>query len=100
MPTRWQLDKVICNLYSIFSILGSPSEPCCINHVVFVCSPLVLVIDQNSTRGPFRSLFLYSWLTFLGFIDAMSQSWVALVLGSRMLAFQQKLVQLKLYLKA
>ena len=63
-------------------------------------SPLLLPCDKNTARGPSRFKFLHASHIHPNCLDVIRQSWSASVLGRGMRAFQQKLVRLKLCLKA
>ncbi|KAH9750075.1 reverse transcriptase domain-containing protein [Citrus sinensis] len=93
-----RLDRVVCN--ARWSAFFSVSRVSHLNRTASDHSPLLLSWDRDSIRGPSRFKFLHVWLKHPGLIDIVRHSWNAPVVGAGMRAFQQKLVRLKLCLKA
>ncbi|KAJ4726796.1 Ribonuclease H domain [Melia azedarach] len=96
--TRRRLDRVVANPqwashFSVFRVSH-------LNRTASDHSPLLISLEQSTTRGPSRFRFLHTWLRHQGFIDVIRQSWSVPVHGSGMFGFQQKLTRLKLRLKA
>ncbi|KAK9186911.1 hypothetical protein WN944_018300 [Citrus x changshan-huyou] len=96
--TRKRLDRVVCN--SLWSRLFSVFRISHLNRIALDHSPLLLSYDRNTARGPSKFKFLHTWLKHPNCLDIIRQSWSAPVLGRGMRAFQQKLIRLKLCLKA
>ncbi|KAH9662191.1 reverse transcriptase domain-containing protein [Citrus sinensis] len=93
-----RLDRVVCN--ARWSAFFSVSRVSHLNRTASDHSPLLLSWDRDTIRGPSRFKFLHVWLKHPGLIDIVRSSWNAPVVGAGMRAFQQKLVRLKLCLKA